>query len=578
MNIRNLFLPLFLLGAVAGGGWLFYYEKQLPNVPETERLSSELLLKTQGDNAAVNEAVLRSRENLDVSYDYLTAQTKLLENDTDALSALGFKTDDTALKQRSSQLAERIKQKIDLIERFKSHNAVLKNSLRYAPVVGMELSKAADKAGYPQLALLYSEAVNRIQHYAATGEQADKQAFLNSLALLNNAENFLPEDTFSKQIEFTLHTQTVLQELTRLNTLINGIVTDNEEKEFSAVALQWQYWKDIQQVKINRYYMYMNIYIAYLVLGLLMILWWLRQVYRTLDRKVVERTRALEKAYDDLQQSQVQLVQSEKMALLGQMVAGVAHEVNTPLGYVKNNVTLIRDLVSEYDEIAEASLQLEQPGINDAEILQTIRHRAHEIEEDGVREEQSQIFADTLFGIEQIAELVINLKNFARLDEDKIKRVNICDCIESSLNIAKNQVKHFRIDKLYQEKEVAPVDCSPAQINQVLLNLFNNAVQAMDAANGKLVIDIGQNDDYVYIDVIDNGQGMDAKTKAKIFDPFFTTKSAGEGTGLGLAICRQIMEAHGGKIQVDSRLGKGTVFRVSLPLVSQYTSTAEVTE
>lgn len=577
MNIRNLFLPLFLLGAVIGGVWLFYYEKQLPNVPETERLSSELLLKTQGANAAVNEAVLRSRENLDVSYDYLTAQTKLLENDADALSALSFQTDAPALEQKTNRLAEKIKNKIELIERFKSHNAVLKNSLRYAPVVGMELANAADSAGYPQLALLYSEAVNRIQHYAVTGEKADRQAFLQSSALLNNAERFLPDTTFSKQIEFTLHTRTVLQELPQLTTLISSIVTNNEDSEFSALALQWQRWKDAQQLKINRYYTYINVYIVYLVVGLLMILWWLRQVYRTLDRKVVERTKELEKAYDDLQQSQVQLVQSEKMALLGQMVAGVAHEVNTPLGYVKNNVTLIRDLVSEYDEIAEASLQLEQPGSNDAEILQNIRHRAHEIEEDGIREEQSQIFTDTLFGIEQIAELVINLKNFARLDEDKIKRVNICDCIESSLNIAKNQVKHFRIEKLYQDKKVAPVDCSPAQINQVLLNLFNNAVQAMDS-DGKLIIDIGQNDAYVYIDVIDNGHGMDAKTKAKIFDPFFTTKSAGEGTGLGLAICRQIMEAHGGKIQVDSRLGKGTVFRISLPLVSQYATAAEITE
>ena len=178
--------------------------------------------------------------------------------------------------------------------------------------------------------------------------------------------------------------------------------------------------------------------------------------------------------------------------------------------------------------------------------------------------ESDQLFADTLYGLKQISELIHNLKNFSRLDESKIKTVNLNQCIDTALNIAKSNLKKIKVIPRYQEKTLPPVRCAPAQINQVLLNLINNAAQAADKADAHLIIDTGSNANAVYIDLIDNGSGIARDKQKKIFEPFYTTKPAGEGTGLGLSICQKIISEHGGRIQVDSRPGKGSVFRINL--------------
>lgn len=290
-----------------------------------------------------------------------------------------------------------------------------------------------------------------------------------------------------------------------------------------------------------------------------------------LERKVEDRTQELTNILAELKKSQTDLVNSEKMALLGQMVAGVAHEVNTPLGYVKNNVLMTKDMVTQYDELIVQGSKLGDLLKADSleedlleATLDEIAEIASDLKDQNVTDDMNQLFDDTLFGVDQISELIVNLRNFARLDESKIKNIDIHECIESSLNIARSNLKSYEIKKFYQD--VPKISCSPSQINQVFLNLFNNAAQAMRSENGILAISTSHKNGFVHVSIMDNGVGMSKQTIKKIFQPFFTTKAAGEGTGLGLAISIQIVEQHLGQIHVSSKEGEGTRFTVSLPI------------
>ena len=179
-------------------------------------------------------------------------------------------------------------------------------------------------------------------------------------------------------------------------------------------------------------------------------------------------------------------------------------------------------------------------------------------------EDLHELVQDAQFGISQISELVVNLRDLSRIDQAKIKAVNINECIKNALVIARNHIKHLEINTDLTATTL--ISCNPSQINQVLLNLFNNAAQAMaQTRHPQLHISSFEDPTHVYIRVADNGTGIDEDTLAKMFEPFFTTKAAGEGTGLGLAISSQIMAQHQGDIQVQSTVGEGTTFTLTLP-------------
>ena len=279
----------------------------------------------------------------------------------------------------------------------------------------------------------------------------------------------------------------------------------------------------------------------------------------------------LASAFVDLKQSQAALVQSENMASLGQMVAGVAHEINTPLGYVRNNVEMVRDVFTELSEAARQMHHLVElfadPEADEARLttqIQTVTTQVGALG-DGVLDDTRSLFEDTLFGVDQIRDLVVNLRNFSRLDQARVAQISLNDCLDQTLMIANNVIKDcLAVVKRYGD--VPAVSCSPSQINQVLLNLVTNAAQAVPDSGGKLLLKTEADGDWVHVSVQDNGKGIAPEHLAKIFDPFFTTKPVGQGTGLGLSISFQIVEAHGGRLQVASKPGIGTRFVLSLPL------------
>ena len=265
------------------------------------------------------------------------------------------------------------------------------------------------------------------------------------------------------------------------------------------------------------------------------------------------------------------LIQSEKMSSLGQMVAGIAHEINTPLAYVKSSLQLVegelpgvRGLVAECDRL----LRLLEGGQATEEQLTAqfnlAAQAAERFRERGTGELE-KLLNDGLHGIQEISELVLSLKNFSRLDRSKVARFNLNEGVENTLLIARNLVKHKSVVK--RLGDIPPITCLPSQINQVLLNLITNAAQATPDEGGIITITTRREGAAaVAVEVEDNGHGIPEEVLPRIFDPFFTTKEVGSGTGLGLSIAYKIAEQHGGSIQVASRVGVGSRFTVVLPL------------
>jgi len=290
----------------------------------------------------------------------------------------------------------------------------------------------------------------------------------------------------------------------------------------------------------------------------------------TLEHKVEERTKELALALDELKASQSQLIQSEKMASLGQMVAGVAHEINTPLGYVRSNVEMTRDQFADLEQIinlADGLLRLMvSEGVSEEELSEQLGAVAEAIE--GLRDNDTfaditALFKDVLKGIDQIAELVLNLKDFSRVDNVRARNVDLNASLDSVLVIGHHVIgPKIEIKKEYST--LPPIECSPSHINQVLLNIITNAAQAMDN-NGRITLRSTSDDANVVVEIEDTGKGIPEDIRSKIFDPFFTTKPVGQGTGLGLSICYKIIEQHKGEIRVESEVGKGTKFIIVLP-------------
>jgi signal transduction histidine kinase len=302
----------------------------------------------------------------------------------------------------------------------------------------------------------------------------------------------------------------------------------------------------------------------------------LREANEKLEARVAERTRELSDALARLKESEAMLIQSEKMSSLGQMVAGIAHEVNTPLAYVKSSLEAVRKSVPQLARLAADTERLlgllSAEGADEAALAaQFARVRALVDELGGADPARSslqgleRLLQDGLHGIGQIAEVIGNLKNFSRLDRSNVAEFDLHEGIESTIRIG-----HAQLEKRVLRREfgkIPPISCSPSQINQVILNLLANAAQATREGEGTITVRTGMRDAaHVAVEVADNGHGIPADVLPKIFDPFFTTKPVGKGTGLGLSICHRIVANHGGRLEVQSKPGLGTRFTMVLPV------------
>ena len=271
------------------------------------------------------------------------------------------------------------------------------------------------------------------------------------------------------------------------------------------------------------------------------------------------------RAHAALKQAQVQLVQSEKLSALGQMVAGVAHEINNPLAFVTNDVAVLRRdaenlnaLIGLYRE-ADSILAERAPGL-----LERVREHADRIDLTYTQENLGRLSGRILEGLRRIRQIVRDLRDFARLDEGDLKEVDLNEGIAATLNVVRARASMRRVELATDLGPLPPIACYAGKINQVVLNLLVNAIDACPVG-GRVATSTRAVDDRIEIEVADDGTGIPPAIRDKIFDPFFTTKPIGEGTGLGLSISYGIVQAHGGRIEVESTPGLGSRFTVILP-------------
>jgi hypothetical protein len=297
-----------------------------------------------------------------------------------------------------------------------------------------------------------------------------------------------------------------------------------------------------------------------------------------LESKVKERTTELEASneelsitLDDLKQAQMQLVESEKMASLGQLTAGIAHEINNPINFVTSNVTPLQRDVDVLMNVISTIEDLSSSNTDITERQKKIEEYKEEIDYEYLKTEIAHLFKGINDGASRTAEIVQGLRVFSRLDEDDLKFADINNGIESTLVIANNLLSGIKITKKYGELPL--IECYPGKLNQAFLNIVSNAAHAIricvasDGVQGEIMVETRFVEHAVIIEISDNGIGMDDQTIKKVFEPFFTTKEVGEGTGLGMSITYNIVKKHRGSVYLLSDLGKGTKVVIELPVM-----------
>ena len=311
----------------------------------------------------------------------------------------------------------------------------------------------------------------------------------------------------------------------------------------------------------------------------------LRESRDQLESKVRERTRDLREANATLEQEQArqaelikklgvaqsQLLQSEKMASIGVLAAGVAHEINNPIGFVNSNLGSLQRYAQALLRLLDSYEALEEslsPGERAA-----IAQVKKEVDADYLREDLEPLLRESLDGIDRVRRIVQDMKDFSHVDGGDLQYADLEAGLNSTMNVVWNEIK-YKAEVSKEYAKIPQIECYPSQLNQVFMNLLVNAAHAIEE-RGRITLRTGHDERQVWIEVEDTGTGIPKDKLGRIFEPFFTTKPVGKGTGLGLSLSYGIVQKHGGSIEVHSEVGKGTLFRVVLPLCRPVSVPAE---
>ena len=298
----------------------------------------------------------------------------------------------------------------------------------------------------------------------------------------------------------------------------------------------------------------------------------LKAANESLEQRVEERTRAFKQAshalqveIDERKQLESQLIGAEKLASLGQMAAGIAHEINNPIGFISSNLGTLAVYFAKLQALLEA-YRAAECQLGSPEILLSLNALKTRLDLAFVETEIPLLIQESRDGVARAAQIIKDLKEFSRADPNpQWQWASLQRGIDSTLNIATNAVK-YKADIVTHYQPLPDIECLPAQLNQVIMNLLVNAAQAIGPERGTITLRNGVQGDRVWLEISDTGAGIAPEVLPKIFDPFFTTKPVGQGTGLGLSLSYGIVQKHRGTISVRSLEGVGTTFRVELPI------------
>ncbi len=291
---------------------------------------------------------------------------------------------------------------------------------------------------------------------------------------------------------------------------------------------------------------------------------------RQLNDEVKDKNKKLQEAYNKLKAGQSQILQQEKMASIGQLAAGIAHEINNPIGFVTSNLYSLQKYSNKIVEFLNAEAEtidgLSTFTENEIkELINTIEKRRQKLKINFILDDIGNLIKESVDGTNRVKKIVKDLKNFSHVNEEENQTSNINEGIDSTLNIVWNELK-YKVTLNKEYGDIPLTKCNPGQLNQVFMNLLVNASHAI-IDKGEITIKTWDKEGYIYVSIADTGCGIPEKYINRLFEPFFTTKDVGKGTGLGLSIAFDIIKSHNGEIFVNSELGTGTEFTIKIPIV-----------
>jgi two-component system, NtrC family, sensor kinase len=445
--------------------------------------------------------------------------------------------------------------KIRIVERIKAQYSIISNSSRLLPIAAAdlfaELEGGADRPpSSSPIADLLTRIVIDVASYIVTPNEQLRQVIDDQMTALREAAGRTSPEAAAKADTLLAHMAVIL----RQKQLGTKLIVDLTAVPTAQAIDRLQHDAQALESDQNRYRSLLRDLVLVCSFLLVLAITWAAYLLRRHYKRLNQDNSALQQANED---AQSQLIQSSKLSAMGQMVAGITHEINTPLAYVKAVFCLIRDQMAEMQAGRTSALGA----------VAELRPATADGLPDDQLGELNMLIDEGLHGLDEITNLIITMKNFSRLDKGRLEYIDIEEALDGAALIARSEVKYIA-DTVKDYGKIPKIHASSTQLKQVFLNLINNAAHAMadQPKRGKLTLRTrSETEDMIRIEIEDSGTGIPADVLPKIFDPFFTTKDVGKGTGMGLSICYRIIQTHGGTISARSQPGIGTTFTIILP-------------
>lgn len=582
-RISGIFL---LVAAIAFSGALgFYLVKTMPVQQDiTFADNIENIQKLQALDAGWSLAALHTYNTPDSNFDEVAAylpQVRELRKTLGISELAGGDAPDT-LKNKLMRFLLLIESKEEAIEHFKSNFAVVRNSLKFLPLASRTLNLQLRKMGDKKHAANISELYERTNAFLQRPDEGTQASLLMEFNKMDENLMALPENVANPLGNFISHARVLVERKIQLDAGIEKVVDLQANKVGDDLISQYRaYYSEALVKKYDEQFIdFIIVLVAALLLaiaaiaGAVMLLRQGQEFDEKLEQGIAEKTEAYEHAASEASGSMVDKNLDQSMAGMGRMMATIAHEVNTPLGYLGSNLQVLHNGMEKMQTLMDefSTLKNDLGGMSDSgQIGSRVDNFAilvQNTQDEAMLDELPEIVDDMQGGIEQIQHVIKDLGDFSRKDRSEEDWFDIKQCVESALKMAKKEMTPGTTVQT-DLKDVPEILGSPAEMNQVLINLINNAAHAIEASGrdkGLIKVRTSLDKGQIMVSVMDNGEGIDEETRSKIFEPFFTTKDVGKGTGLGLAIVRRIVTKHGGKVMIKSIPGKGTNFVFALPV------------